>query len=174
MSNQLSETYESLVNIDENRKIIEAMITKTNEDGEISELAVAAEAQSNVCDVFKGSFNHLKILHAKKSLICNYVKGATAPEDTIIYDVIVKYNTTNSTTSPTVLCTIDVSSFVSRTFADEAARATASSGVLPNSTNLAVDFSKLAALKDMTAYLDVHNEFHDSIKESLLATKAFT
>ncbi len=170
MVNLLSETYESLVNIDENGKIIEAMISKTNELGEITELAVATEAASNVCDVFKGTINHLKILHAKKSLICKYVKGATAPEDTIIYEVIVKYNTTNSTTSPTVLCTIDVSDFVSM---DSTARATAATGTLANSTDLAVDWTKLTAMKDMSTYLDVHNEFHNSIKESLTATKAF-
>jgi hypothetical protein len=171
MANLLSEMCDTFKNLEQNGKISLAMTSITNEVGEVYELAVATAAESNICDVYKGSFNHLKIAHAKKSLVCNYVKGATAAEDTIIYDVVINYNNTNSTTSPTVLCSINVSDFVS---ISDAARATAVTGVLANSTDLDVDWdNKLKTYKNLSTYLTKHNTFHNSIKQALAASKPF-
>lgn len=170
MLNQLFEFYDSLVNLDNNGRIMEAMASVTNEVGEISELAVLTEAESNICDVYKGSFNHLKIAHTKKTLICNYFKAVAPADDIIIYDVIIRFNSTNSTTLPTVLCSLNVSSFVSM---DAGSRDAAETGVLANSANLAVDFTKLAAMKNISTYLVAHNNFHNAVKQALIAAKPF-
>jgi hypothetical protein len=169
-SNALFEIKDSLDNLKENGDILLAMTNVTNADGEISELAVATSAESNMFSVYSGSFNHLKIAHAKKSVICNYVKGATAADDTIVYDIIVKYNNTNSAVLQTVLCSLDVSDFVSVKTANREATVT---GVLANSTNLEVDWTKLTALKDLSSYLTAHLELHNSIKQAIIAVKPF-
>jgi hypothetical protein len=170
-ANALFEVKDSLDNLKENGDILLAMTNVTNADGEIAELAVATSAESNMFSVYSGSFNHLKIAHAKKSLVCNYTKGATAAADTIIYDIIVNYNYTNSTIQQTVLCSLDVSDFVSYAVAS---REAAVSGVLANSTNLSVDWNKLTALKDLSSYLTAHQDFHNSVKQAIIAVKPFS
>ena len=147
------------------------MTNVTNESGEIAELAVATSAESNMYEVYVGSFNHFKVAHAKKALICNYTKGATAAEDVISYDVIVRYNNTNSATLSTVLCSIDVSDFVK---VKDANRDTTDAGALSNSANLEISWSKLAELKDLSAYLEKHNELHDQIEVAITAVKPFS
>lgn len=169
-ANTLEFINDSLVNLKQNGEIINAMTNVTNENGEIAELDVATSAESNMFAVYQGSFNHLKIAHAKKALVLNYSKGATAADDTFIYDVIVRYNNTNSATLTTVLCSIEVSDFVK---IDEAERDASATGVLANSADLAVDWSKLAALKDLSAYLQKHNEFHDEVENAIVATRPF-
>jgi len=170
-SNALFEMKDSLDNLKENGDILLAMTSVTNADGEISELAVATSAESNMFSVYEGSFNHLKIAHAKKQIVCNYTKGATAAADTIIYDIIVRYNNTNSATLQTVLCSLNVSSFVS---VKTAARDAAATGVLANSTDLEVSWAKLNALKDLSSYLTVHNNFHSAVREAIIAVKPFS
>lgn len=170
-TNALFEVKDSLDNLKENGEILLAMTNVTNASGEISELAVATSAESNMFSVYEGSFNHLKIAHAKKQIVCNYTKGASAADDTIIYDIIVRYNNTNSATLQTVLCSLDVSDFVSVKVASRAAAAT---GVLANSSDLEVDWDKLTALKDLSAYLTSHNEFHNQIRQAIIAVKPFS
>ena len=170
-SNALFEVKDSLDNLKENGDILLAMTNVTNANGEISELAVATSAESNMFAVYSGSFNHLKIAHAKKSLVCNYTKDATAADDTIIYDIIVKYNQTNSTVNNTVLCSLDVSDFVS---VKTASREAAVYGVLANSTDLEVDWTKLAGLKDLSSYLTAHQDFHTEVKQAIIAVKPFS
>lgn len=170
-SNALFEMKDSLDNLKENGDILLAMTSVTNADGEISELAVATSAESNMFSVYEGSFNHLKIAHAKKQIVCNYTKGATAAADVVSYDIIVRYNNTNSATLQTVLCSLNVSSFVS---VKTAARDAAATGVLANSTDLEVSWTKLNALKDLSSYLTVHNNFHSAVREAIIAVKPFS
>jgi hypothetical protein len=170
-SNALFEMKDSLDNLKENGDILLAMTSVTNASGEISELAVATSAESNMFSVYEGSFNHLKIAHAKKQIVCNYVKGETVAADTIIYDIIVRYNNTNSATLQTVLCSLNVSSVVS---VKTASREAAATGVLANSTDLEVDWTKLTALKDLSSYLTVHNNFHSAVREAIIAVKPFS
>jgi hypothetical protein len=160
----------SLNNIKQNGDILNAMTNVTTESGEIAELAVAAAAESNMYAVYVGSINHLKIAHAKKTLILNYVKGAAADADTFIYDVIVKYNNTNSEGLPTVLCSINVSDFVSMA---TAARAAAATGELSSSADISVDWDKLSSYKDLSDYLEKHNDLHDEVESAIVATKPF-
>lgn len=170
-TNALFEVKDSLDNLKENGEILLAMTSVTNANGEISELAVATSAESNMFQVYEGSFNHLKIAHAKKQIICNYVKGETAAADSIIYDLIVRYNNTNSATLQTVLCSLNVSSFVS---VKTASREAAASGVLASSADLEVDWTKLTALKDLSSYLTIHNNFHSAVREAIIAVKPFS
>jgi hypothetical protein len=170
-NNDSSFNYTSLTNIKQNGEILLAMTNVTNENGEIAELAVATPAESNMYEVYVGSFNHFKIAHAKKALICNFTKGADETGDIISYDVIVRYNNTNSETLPTVLCSIDVSDFVRVKPAD---REALDEGVLSNSIKLEVAWSKLAALKDLSAYLTMHSEFHDAVNTAITAVKPFS
>jgi hypothetical protein len=170
-SNALFEVKDSLDNLKENGDILLAMTNVTNANGEISELAVATSAESNMFSVYAGSFNHLKIAHAKKSLVCNYTKGISPAADTIIYDIIVKYNYTNSTVNNTVLCSLDVSDFVS---IKTASREAAVTGALATSTDLEVDWTKLTALKDLSSYLTVHQDFHTAVKQAIIAVKPFS
>jgi hypothetical protein len=170
-TNALFEVKDSLDNLKENGEILLAMTSVTNASGEISELAVATSAESNMFQVYEGSFNHLKIAHAKKQIVCNYTKGETVAADVIIYDLIVRYNNTNSATLQTVLCSLNVSSFVS---IKTAARTTAATGILANSADLEVDWDKLTALKDLSSYLTVHNNFHSGVREAIIAVKPFS
>lgn len=170
-SNALFEVKDSLDNLKENGEILLAMTSVTNASGEISELAVATSAESNMFSVYSGSFNHLKIAHAKKQIVCNYTKGLTSATDTIIYDIIVKYNNTNSATLQTVLCSLDVSAVVS---VKTAARDGAATGELANSNDLEVDWTKLSGLKDLSSYLTVHNNFHNEVRQAIIAVKPFS
>jgi hypothetical protein len=189
MLNILYETYDSLKNIEANNKIIEAMATVTDDIGEIAELKPTntvinvvdgvdvishvprPKEESNIYDVYSGTFNILKLLHAKKYLECNYVKGATEADDTIVYDTIVRYNKTNSTTAKTVLSSINVTSFFSIKSANRAAAVT---GKLANSDTIEVDWEKLSALTDPSAYITKHNKFNDDIRTSIHASKPFS
>jgi hypothetical protein len=168
--NTMNTLYDTLLNTKENGIILEAMTNVTNAVGEIAELSVASAAESNMYDVYVGTFNHYKIAHAKKSVVCNYVQGATASDDTFIYDLIVKYNNTNSSALKTVLCSLDFSPFVK--IADED-RDAAVTGELDNSANISIDWSKLEALKDISSYLTVHQNFHNSVTDALIAVKPF-
>lgn len=172
--NALNDTYETLQNMMENGKIAVAMTSNTDADGKIAELMVATAAESNIHDVLVGSFNHFKVLHAKKGLVCRYTKGATAADDKVEYDIIVNYNNTNSATLKTVLYTVDLSPFVSRTFADAQARTDAISGNLANSADLSIDWTnKLKSLTDLSDYLDKHNLVHEQIKIAAATVKPF-
>jgi hypothetical protein len=55
----LSELYNTLINLEKNSEIISSLITDTNENGDIAELLVTDKAKSNIYDVFVDSFNHM-------------------------------------------------------------------------------------------------------------------
>ena len=168
--NALNTMYDTLLNLKQNGEILDAMTNVTDVDGKIAELTVATAAESNMNDVYVGSFNHIKVAHAKKSIVCNYVKGATAADDTFIYDIIVRYNNTNSGTLLTVLCTLDLSPFVQIAAAD---RDDTDSGELENSGNISISWEKLSALNDLSTYLTAHEAFHNSVNDALVAVKPF-
>lgn len=169
--NALYSIYDTLVNLKQNGEILDAMTNVTNEFGEIAELDVSAASESNMYDVYVGSFNHIKVAHAKKSVVCNYTKGDTAADDMFVYDIIVNYNLTNSTILRTVLCSLDFSNFVKIADADRTATA---SGVLSSSSNISIDWDKLSSYKDLSTYLTVHQNLHNSVNDALVAVKPFT
>lgn len=189
MMNLLSETFDSLKNIEANGKIVEAMTSVTDDDGLILELKfshsvttvvngadVVTEVpndkdESNIYEVYTGTYNIIKLLHAKKYLVCNYSKGATAADDTIKYDIIVRFNKTNNTTDTTVLSSIDATPFFSIKTADRDAAVT---GVLTSSAIIEPSWKKLSDLTDPSAFLTAHNKFYDDIKASIIATKPFS
>jgi len=168
--NTLSEVSDFLSNVKSNNTTALAMTNNTDENGLIAELTVATSAESNIYAVFQGTFNHFKIAHAKKQLDCNYVKGATAADDTFIYDVIVKYNTSTSSINKTVLCSIDLSAFIS---IESVARDAAVSGLLANSADLSVDWDKLSAMTDVSVYLTAHNNFNNAVRNALVSVSPF-
>jgi hypothetical protein len=159
----------SLNNIKQNGEILLAMTNVTDESGQIAELA-GTSAESNMLDVYEGTFNHFKIAHAKKSLVCNYTKGADAAGDVISYDIIIKYNNTNSATLPTVLCSLNVSAFIK---VKDAERDGLDTGVVASSDDFEVSWDKLTALKDLSSYLTAHNDFHDAVNVAITAVKPF-
>ena len=166
----LSELYNTLINLEKNSEIISSLIKDTDENGDIAELLVTDKAKSNIYDVFVGSFNHIKIAHAKKSIVCNYFKGDDAKDDTFIYDIIIKYCNTNNTTLLTNLYSIDFSSFIS---IDTTTRNTTTTGKITTSADLSIDWSKLSAMNNMTTFITKHNIFYNSIKQSIIVVKPF-
>ena len=168
--NALNTIYDTVLNLKQNGEIIDAMTNVTDEIGQIAELSVADSADSNMYEVYVGSFNHIKVAHAKKSVVCHFSKGASAAEDSFIYDIIVRYNNTNSGTLKTVLCTLDLSPFVKMADAD---RDATDAGELENSSNISIDWVKLAALKDLSTYLTAHQLFHNSVNDAMVAVKPF-
>jgi hypothetical protein len=187
--NLLSETYDSLKSIEANGKIVEAMTTVTDDEGRILELKPTTSVttvvngadvitevpnnkdDSNIYEVYTGTYNIIKLLHAKKNLVCNYVKGATEADDTITYDIIVRYNKTNNTTDKTVLSSINATPFFSIKSAERGAQVT---GELNSSSIIEVSWDKLSALTDPSDYTREHNKFYDAVKASITATKPFS
>jgi hypothetical protein len=166
----LSKLYNTLINLEKNSEIILSLIKDTDENGDIVELLVSDKAKSNIYDVFVGSFNHIKIAHAKKSIVCNYFKGDDAKDDTFIYDIIIKYYNSNSTTSSTNLYSIDFSSFIS---IDATVRNTTTTGKITNSTDLSIDWDKLSAMNNVATFLTNYNIFYNSIKQAIAIVKQF-
>ena len=169
-SNAFESIYDTLQNCKQNGVILEAMTSVTDVDGNIAELTVATAAESNMMDVFMGTVNHFKVAHAKKILILDYVKGATAADDSFVYSIIVKYNNTNSGTLSTVLSKLDLSAFVKIADAD---RDATDSGELPNSNNISVSWDLVSAKSDLSTYLTAHQLFHNAINDAIVACKPF-
>lgn len=166
----LFKLYNTLINLEKNSEIILSLIKDTDENGDIAELLVTDKAKSNIYDVFVGSFNHIRIAHAKNSIVCNYFKGDDAKDDTIIYDIIIKYYNSNSTTSSTILYSIDFSSFVS---IDATKRNTTTTGKITTSTDLSIDWVKLSAMNNVATFTNKHNIFYNSIKQAIAVVKPF-
>jgi len=162
---------DTLKNIKQNGEIVYAMTNQTNENGEIEELAVTDSSSSNMYSVYAGTVNLIKVAHAKKALKLNFTKGDTAAEDLFIYDIPCKYNTTNSSSSSTVLSSLNLSAFVKM---DDTARDNAESGLLSNSTDISVDWEKLQNYKDVATYEEKHIEFHNQVAQALIKCDPFT
>ncbi len=169
--NVLAEVSDFLSNVKSNNQIALAMSNNTDANGLITELTVTTAAESNIYAVFEGTFEHFKNAHAKKQLELNYVKGAEPENDTYIYDIIVKYNKSTSDIDKTVLCSINLTSFVSLS---SAGRTAASTGKLANSLAISIDWDKLKLLSSVTQFLTKYNEFNNEVRNALISVTPFT
>ena len=84
--------------------------------------------------------------------------------------MLIKYYNSNSTTSSTILYSIDFSSFVS---IDATARNTTTTGKITNSADVSIDWDKLSAMNNMATFLTNYNIFYNSIKKAIAVVKQF-